>query len=453
MSGGLGAQDGAMRTAANSPVSASTPVRYPGARHPVPAVGATAGTTHHAPSGIGYLVVSRPARKRVRLTELEAVCGPGAPGVEERSFDSHEVRFEVLEGRLTIGVEGEPRELGAGSAVTLPPAPRTGSGSSSAVPRPASPGRCAPRPTARTSPRSSSASPPFRRDNRRLSDSRGSNDSTNQRRETMFHPSTLIDTDFVNTQLTRRAARPGRRGLGRGAVGLEPGRRPAPRYVGIPADAADVVTLVGFARERGLRVAVQGTGHNASAYGRPRQHPADQDRADARGRGRPGRPHRRVEAGVTWGEVAGPAAEHGLFALQGSSHDVGVVGYSLGGGVALARPQARPRVRAPARRGDRRPSTASCGASTGNPTRTCSGRCAAAAATSASSRRSRSSCCRSSTIYAGASSSRSSGRRGYGEWRRWTSDVPEEMTSVGGAASSSRRCPRCRSSCAASTSR
>ena len=32
------------------------------------------------------------------MTEIEAVCGAGAPGVEERSFESHEVRFEVLEG-------------------------------------------------------------------------------------------------------------------------------------------------------------------------------------------------------------------------------------------------------------------------------------------------------------------------------------------------------------------
>ena len=46
----------------------------------------------------------------------------------------------------------------------------------------------------------------------------------------------------------------------------------------------------------------------------------------------------RVGAGVTWGEVVGPAAEHGLAPLAGSSHDVGVVGYTLGGGVSwLAR--------------------------------------------------------------------------------------------------------------------
>jgi hypothetical protein len=46
----------------------------------------------------------------------------------------------------------------------------------------------------------------------------------------------------------------------------------------------------------------------------------------------------RVEAGVLWAEVSEAAAEHGLAALAGSSPDVGVVGYSLGGGISwLAR--------------------------------------------------------------------------------------------------------------------
>ena len=108
-----------MRSAANTTVSVPTPVSATTAS--VPAVGATAGSTHRAPSGIGYLVVlSTREESGGTLTELEAVCGPGAPGVEERSFEVHEVRFEVLEGRLTIGVDGESREVGAGSAVTLP---------------------------------------------------------------------------------------------------------------------------------------------------------------------------------------------------------------------------------------------------------------------------------------------------------------------------------------------
>ncbi len=80
------------------------------------------GTRLDAPSGVGYLIVlATREQSDGRMTELEAVCGPGAPGVEERSFDEHEVRFEVLEGRLTVGVDGEPRELRAGAAMTIAP--------------------------------------------------------------------------------------------------------------------------------------------------------------------------------------------------------------------------------------------------------------------------------------------------------------------------------------------
>jgi FAD/FMN-containing dehydrogenase len=46
----------------------------------------------------------------------------------------------------------------------------------------------------------------------------------------------------------------------------------------------------------------------------------------------------RVQAGALWGEVTPAAAGHGLAALAGSAKDVGVVGYTLGGGIGwLAR--------------------------------------------------------------------------------------------------------------------
>ena len=46
----------------------------------------------------------------------------------------------------------------------------------------------------------------------------------------------------------------------------------------------------------------------------------------------------RVEAGALWEDVVTPATEQGLTALHGSSPNVGVVGYSLGGGIGwLAR--------------------------------------------------------------------------------------------------------------------
>jgi FAD/FMN-containing dehydrogenase len=41
----------------------------------------------------------------------------------------------------------------------------------------------------------------------------------------------------------------------------------------------------------------------------------------------------RAEAGVLWDEVVAPASPIGMSMLHGSSPDVGVVGYSLGGGI------------------------------------------------------------------------------------------------------------------------
>jgi FAD/FMN-containing dehydrogenase len=111
-----------------------------------------------------------------------------------------------------------------------------------------------------------------------------------------------------------------------------------PAAVVVAESAADVAEAVRAARAEGLRVAPQGTGHSAAALG---------DLSDTillrttRLRGVEVDPrHRRarVEAGVVWQEVTDAAAEHGLAALAGSSHDVGVLGYSLGGGVSwLAR--------------------------------------------------------------------------------------------------------------------
>jgi FAD/FMN-containing dehydrogenase len=108
-----------------------------------------------------------------------------------------------------------------------------------------------------------------------------------------------------------------------------------PAAVALPESAEDVAEVVGFARREGYRVAPQGTGHNASPLGslegtilvkteRMRGVEIDPEAQVAR-----------VEAGVIWIEVVEAAAEHGLAALAGSSPDVGVVGYSLGGGVSF----------------------------------------------------------------------------------------------------------------------
>ncbi|HEX4678432.1 MAG TPA: FAD-binding oxidoreductase [Gaiellaceae bacterium] len=111
-----------------------------------------------------------------------------------------------------------------------------------------------------------------------------------------------------------------------------------PAAVAIPENVNDVIEIVVWARENDLRVAPQGTGHNAPALGDlagtvlMKMHELKGVTIDSEAR------IARANAGAIWIEVVEAAAEHGLAALAGSSPDVGVVGYTLGGGLSwLAR--------------------------------------------------------------------------------------------------------------------
>ena len=97
----------------------------------------------------------------------------------------------------------------------------------------------------------------------------------------MFQPSTLIDADFVRTQLTGELFTPADEGwdAARAAWNLAVDQRP--ECVAIPADADDVVALVGFAREAGLRDRRPGHRPQRRAARQPRADDADQDRAHA----------------------------------------------------------------------------------------------------------------------------------------------------------------------------
>jgi hypothetical protein len=95
--------------------------------------------------------------------------------------------------------------------------------------------------------------------------------------------------------------------------------------------AADVAAAVRWAVARGLAVAVQATGH-----GPVRNAAGSMMITTRRMQGLSIDPERRiarVEAGVKWLRVLEAAAEFGLTGLCGSSSDVGVVGYTLGGGM------------------------------------------------------------------------------------------------------------------------
>ncbi len=107
-----------------------------------------------------------------------------------------------------------------------------------------------------------------------------------------------------------------------------------PTAVAFVESVDDVAKVVGFAGQNGLRVAGQGTGHGAVALGSledailiktERMRGVEVD-AEAR--------TARVDAGVLALELGEAAQQHGLCSLPGSSPDVGVTGYTLGGGLS-----------------------------------------------------------------------------------------------------------------------
>ncbi len=107
-----------------------------------------------------------------------------------------------------------------------------------------------------------------------------------------------------------------------------------PDAVVFAGGADDIVATVRFAVENRLKVAAQGTGHGAAPLAalddtilvkteRMRGVEVDPDARTAR-----------AEAGVWGAELGQAAGEHGLSFLPGSSPDVGLTGYTLGGGLS-----------------------------------------------------------------------------------------------------------------------
>jgi hypothetical protein len=100
-----------------------------------------------------------------------------------------------------------------------------------------------------------------------------------------------------------------------------------------PRSAEEVATVIRFAAAEGLRVAPQRTGHNAAPMGSLedsillKTNAMDRVCIDAPAR------RARVGAGARWEDVVPAASELGLACMHGSTPDVSVVGYSLGGGL------------------------------------------------------------------------------------------------------------------------
>jgi FAD/FMN-containing dehydrogenase len=118
----------------------------------------------------------------------------------------------------------------------------------------------------------------------------------------------------------------------RAAWNLAIDQRPA--VVAQPHDADGVAAVVNFARENGLRVAVQAEGHGAGALAgvgedtlllkTGRMTGAEIDAENRRAR---------VSAAAKWRDVSALTSPRGLAPLSGLSAEVGVVGYTLGGGL------------------------------------------------------------------------------------------------------------------------
>jgi FAD/FMN-containing dehydrogenase len=141
-------------------------------------------------------------------------------------------------------------------------------------------------------------------------------------------------TDFSGLEIAGRIATPADADWDQARLGWNLVADPQPSAVAFVESGDDIAAVVRFAAENELRVSGQATGHGAAALGsledailikteRMRGIEVDAGAGTAR-----------VEAGVLSVELAEAAQAQGLSSLPGSSPDVGVTGFHLGGGLS-----------------------------------------------------------------------------------------------------------------------
>ncbi|WP_208092273.1 FAD-binding oxidoreductase [Blastococcus xanthinilyticus] len=142
---------------------------------------------------------------------------------------------------------------------------------------------------------------------------------------------TARSLDQLGTAVSGPVLRPGDPGFPEEVAPFNLALTPRPAVVVGATGTADVAAAVRWAARAGLPVAVRATGHgmtssldDALLVNTSR---LDTVEIDPAGR------CARVGAGVRWRQVVDAAAPHGLAPLSGSSSAVGVVGYTLGGGL------------------------------------------------------------------------------------------------------------------------
>ena len=144
---------------------------------------------------------------------------------------------------------------------------------------------------------------------------------------------TTVDVAKLRSSFRGETFLPGDDGYdaARQAFNLMVDQRPA--AIALPVDAEDVAEMVRFAREHGHRVAPQRTGHNAGPLGSledtvlVKTNELNEVTIDREAR------HARVGGGAQWQDLVPQASELGLAALHGSAPDIGIAGYTLGGGM------------------------------------------------------------------------------------------------------------------------
>ena len=125
---------------------------------------------------------------------------------------------------------------------------------------------------------------------------------------------------------------PGDTGYDDERSGFQTGLRHEPQVIFAVENAQDVERAVHHAEIHGLDYAVHTTGHGLTTpatgvlISTRRMNHVEID---------PTTRTARVEAGAVWQQVIEQAAPHGLAPLSGDASDVGVVGYTLGGGFSV----------------------------------------------------------------------------------------------------------------------
>lgn len=141
-------------------------------------------------------------------------------------------------------------------------------------------------------------------------------------------------TDFTGLALAGRIATPDDSDWDQARLAWNLAADQQPVAVVFAESADDAAATVRFAAESGLKVAAQGTGHGAAPLA-----PLEETilLKTERMRGVEIDPDARtawIEAGVLGAELGEAAGGHGMCSMPGSSPDVGVVGYTLGGGLS-----------------------------------------------------------------------------------------------------------------------